>query len=67
MDLMVKYLKMHDYNPPKIITPIKSNKLEDHMNSLDCKFIKVFKFQFNFLKDFKVLGDTKLSKLCDFA
>ena len=41
MDLMVKYLTMHNYKPPKLMTPIKSNKLEDHMNSLDCKFIKV--------------------------
>ena len=41
MDFMVNYLEIHDYNPPKIILPIKSNKPEECLHPKDYILMKV--------------------------
>ena len=41
MDLMVQYLSMHNYNPPKIVLPFKSNNPAVCLHPSDYNFIKV--------------------------
>ena len=41
MDIMVKYLENHNYNPPAIYQPIQSDNLKKNLHIKDYELIKV--------------------------
>ena len=59
MKKVVKYCNIHNFNPPKLITPIKSDKLEENLCEKDFKFFKEEKFD--------IFKDEELKKLIEAA
>lgn len=41
---VIEYCEMHDYNPPKVQKPIRSNSLKENLQEKDRKFVEPYNY-----------------------